>query len=226
MQLVSVERDVLVTPVTGLQVDQPQAEAVQLEQVVEAAAHEKRGSAAGNADGRGFNPALGIFESSRWHANRQRVGTPALQILLHRGVDRREDLRHRRSRPVQQSPYLQVKAAPAFFEQKSQVGWSQLPAIHAVLPRCVSSAWPWPQLPRPDLCAINHAARIDLRAIGRRIREIRGFDLTQAEFSKQLGIGQQQLSNYEKGRSAPTLEILVKLQALSDKSLDWIVRGQ
>lgn len=97
MPLVSEERDVLVTPVTGLQVDQPQAEAVQLEQVVEAAAHEKRGSAAGNADGRGFNPALGIFESYRWHANRQRVGTPALQILLHCGVDRREDLRHRRS---------------------------------------------------------------------------------------------------------------------------------
>jgi transcriptional regulator with XRE-family HTH domain len=72
----------------------------------------------------------------------------------------------------------------------------------------------------------NVRPRIDLRAIGRRIREIRGFDRTQAEFSKHLGIGQQQLSNYEKGRSAPTLEILVKLQALSGKSLDWIVRGQ
>jgi len=72
----------------------------------------------------------------------------------------------------------------------------------------------------------NVQPRIDQRAIGRRVRQIRGFDLTQAEFSKRLGIGQQQLSNYEKGRSAPTLEILVKLQALSGKSLDWIVRGQ
>jgi transcriptional regulator with XRE-family HTH domain len=72
----------------------------------------------------------------------------------------------------------------------------------------------------------NVQPRIDLRAIGRRVRQIRGFDLTQAEFSKRLGIGQQQLSNYEKGRSAPTLEILAKLKALSGKSLDWIVLGE
>jgi transcriptional regulator with XRE-family HTH domain len=72
----------------------------------------------------------------------------------------------------------------------------------------------------------NAQPRVDLRAIGRRIREIRGFDLTQAQFAKRLGIGQQQLSNYEKGRSAPTLEILVKLKTLSGKSLDWIVSSE
>ncbi len=72
----------------------------------------------------------------------------------------------------------------------------------------------------------NPQRRPDLIAIGRRIREIRGFELTQAQFAKRLGIGQQQLSNYENGRSAPTLEILVKLQSLSGKSLDWIVDGR
>jgi transcriptional regulator with XRE-family HTH domain len=63
----------------------------------------------------------------------------------------------------------------------------------------------------------------DLKTIGRRIRQIRGFDLTQAEFCKVLGIGQTQLSKYEKGQSVPTLEVLLKLKAHSGKSLDWIV---
>lgn len=67
--------------------------------------------------------------------------------------------------------------------------------------------------------------RPDLKAIGRRIREIRGFDLSQAEFGSILGIGQTQLSKYEQGQSAPTLELLLKLRAHSGKSIDWIVGG-
>jgi transcriptional regulator with XRE-family HTH domain len=66
----------------------------------------------------------------------------------------------------------------------------------------------------------------DLQAIGRRIRQIRGFDLTQAQFGKLIGIGQTQLSKYEKGQSAPTLEFLLKLKAHSGKSLEWIVCGE
>ena len=66
----------------------------------------------------------------------------------------------------------------------------------------------------------------DLRAIGRRIREIRGFDRTQREFGKMLGIGQTQLSKYEKGLSAPTLELLLKLKFYSGHSIDWIVTGE
>jgi DNA-binding XRE family transcriptional regulator len=46
---------------------------------------------------------------------------------------------------------------------------------------------------------------IDLKGIGRRIREIRGFGLTRADFARVLGIGQTQLSKYELGQSAPTL---------------------
>lgn len=65
----------------------------------------------------------------------------------------------------------------------------------------------------------------DLQAIGRRIRQIRGFDLTQAQFGRLIGVGQTQLSKYEKGQSAPTLEFLLKLKAHSGKNLDWIVSG-
>ena len=66
----------------------------------------------------------------------------------------------------------------------------------------------------------------DLTAIGRRIRQLRGFDLTQRDFGKLLGIGQTQLSKYEKGQSVPTLELLLKLKAHSGRSLDWIVTGE
>ena len=69
-------------------------------------------------------------------------------------------------------------------------------------------------------------APLDLAAIGHRIREIRGFDFTQAEFGKMLGIGQTQLSKYEQGQSVPTLEFLMKLKAYSGKSLDWFVTGE
>lgn len=66
----------------------------------------------------------------------------------------------------------------------------------------------------------------DVFAIGRRIRQIRGFDLTQREFSQKLGIGQTQLSKYEQGQSVPTVELLLRLRALSGKSIDWILTGE
>lgn len=71
----------------------------------------------------------------------------------------------------------------------------------------------------------NLQVRVDLKAIGRRIRQTRGFDLTQAQFSKILGIGQTQLSKYEQGQSAPTVALLLKLSAHSGKSIDWIIKG-
>ncbi|HXZ32495.1 MAG TPA: helix-turn-helix transcriptional regulator [Terriglobales bacterium] len=55
---------------------------------------------------------------------------------------------------------------------------------------------------------------------------MRGFDLTQSEFGRILGIGQTQLSKYEMGQSAPTLELLFKLKAYSGKSIDWIATGE
>ena len=55
-----------------------------------------------------------------------------------------------------------------------------------------------------------HKAQVkfDLLAIGRRVREIRGFDLTQMEFARMLDIGQTQLSRYEIGRILPPTEVL------------------
>jgi transcriptional regulator with XRE-family HTH domain len=67
---------------------------------------------------------------------------------------------------------------------------------------------------------------LDAKGIGRRIRQIRGFELTQAEFGGVLGVGQAQLSKYELGLSLPTAEVLAKLRAYSGKSIDWIITGE
>lgn len=71
----------------------------------------------------------------------------------------------------------------------------------------------------------NIFVRVDLKTIGRRIREIRGFDLTQEDFGRILGIPQTQVSKYELGLSEPTVEILLKLKVYSGKSIDWILEG-
>ena len=72
----------------------------------------------------------------------------------------------------------------------------------------------------------NNKIAPDPKAIGRRIREIRGFYCNQRDFGKLLGIGQAQLSKYEKGQSVPTLELLLKLKTHSGRSIDWIVTGE
>jgi len=69
-------------------------------------------------------------------------------------------------------------------------------------------------------------AKPDLRAIGRRIRQIRGFEMHQVELAQVLGITQAQLSKYERGRNVPTLELLLRLKRFSGKSIDWIVSGE
>ena len=62
--------------------------------------------------------------------------------------------------------------------------------------------------------------------MGRRIRELRGYDCNQAEFSRICGVTQAQLSKYERGRSIPPLEVLLRLKNRFGKSIDWIVTGE
>ena len=64
-----------------------------------------------------------------------------------------------------------------------------------------------------------------LRGIGRRIRETRGFDLTQEEFARQLGISQSQLSKYERGLVPPGADVLIQLKKKFGVSIDWLLTG-
>ncbi len=68
--------------------------------------------------------------------------------------------------------------------------------------------------------------KIDWKAVGRRIREQRGFDTNQAHFARQLGISQGQLSRYEKGKSEIGAEVLLRMSEHFGKSMEWLLTGR
>jgi DNA-binding XRE family transcriptional regulator len=70
----------------------------------------------------------------------------------------------------------------------------------------------------------RNRSKPDLKAIGLRIRELRG-DLRQEDVALQLGVSQGQLSKVERGRIAPTLEMLMAVADRFSKSLNWIIKG-
>lgn len=67
--------------------------------------------------------------------------------------------------------------------------------------------------------------RADLKAIGARIRGLRG-GMLQEELALHLGISQGQLSKIERGKLGPTAEILVRLVERFGRSADWILTGK
>jgi transcriptional regulator with XRE-family HTH domain len=69
-------------------------------------------------------------------------------------------------------------------------------------------------------------AAVDWKAVGRRLRELRGFDMNQAEFARQVGISQSQLSRYEKGESEIGGEALLRISRRFAKSIEWLLTGK
>jgi len=67
---------------------------------------------------------------------------------------------------------------------------------------------------------------IDWKAVGRRLRELRGFDANQAEFAKRIGISQGQLSRYEKGKSEISAEVLLRISQSFGRSIEWVLTGK
>jgi transcriptional regulator with XRE-family HTH domain len=66
---------------------------------------------------------------------------------------------------------------------------------------------------------------IDWKAAGRRIRELRGFETTQAEMACTLGVGQSHLSAIERGKKEPGAALLYRIAKLHRKSIEWILTG-
>jgi transcriptional regulator with XRE-family HTH domain len=67
---------------------------------------------------------------------------------------------------------------------------------------------------------------IDWIAVGRRIRGLRGFDITQADFASRIGVSQSYLSAVERGRNEVGAEVLLAISREFDKSLDWLLTGE
>jgi transcriptional regulator with XRE-family HTH domain len=68
-------------------------------------------------------------------------------------------------------------------------------------------------------------ARADLKSIGLRIRQLRD-GVLQEELAAFLGISQGQLSKIERGKLAPSVDILIRLVIRFGKSADWILTGR
>ena len=66
---------------------------------------------------------------------------------------------------------------------------------------------------------------INWRAVGRRIRELRGFDLTQAEFARRIGVTQGYLSELERGQKEAGAAVLLAISREFEKSVDWLLTG-
>lgn len=67
---------------------------------------------------------------------------------------------------------------------------------------------------------------VDWKAAGRRIRELRGFDLTQEEFAGRIGVSQNYLSMMERGKVQIGAEILLTIGRQFGKSLEWLLTGE
>jgi transcriptional regulator with XRE-family HTH domain len=62
--------------------------------------------------------------------------------------------------------------------------------------------------------------------VGRRIRELRGFDMTQQEFADRIGVSQNYLSAMEHGRFVIGAEIVLRISREFGKPMEWLLTGE
>lgn len=62
--------------------------------------------------------------------------------------------------------------------------------------------------------------------MGRRVRELRGFDLNQHEFAERIGVSQAYLSKIERGRVEVGAKVLLSIAREYGKSIEWLLTGQ
>ena len=67
---------------------------------------------------------------------------------------------------------------------------------------------------------------VDWSAVGHRIRELRGFYMTQQEFAEHVGISQNYVSDVERGKVEVGAEILLRIAREFDKSMEWLLTGE
>ena len=78
---------------------------------------------------------------------------------------------------------------------------------------------------KKELLVIHRGPKADLAAIGSRIRKLRGL-LLQEELAAYLDVSQGHLSKLERGKIAPSIEILLLLSEKFRKSVDWLLKGE
>ena len=66
---------------------------------------------------------------------------------------------------------------------------------------------------------------IDWKSVGRRIRELRGFDTKQAELAAAIGVAQSHISAAERGQKEIGVVSLYRIARLYGKSIEWLLTG-
>jgi transcriptional regulator with XRE-family HTH domain len=72
---------------------------------------------------------------------------------------------------------------------------------------------------------VSASLQVDWTAVGKRLRELRGFEMTQQEFARRIGISQNYLSMMEHGKVEIGAEILLKISREFGKGLEWLLTG-
>jgi transcriptional regulator with XRE-family HTH domain len=72
----------------------------------------------------------------------------------------------------------------------------------------------------------SKADSVDWVSVGRRIRELRGFYITQEELATRIGVSQGHLSYMERGEKEIGAEILLRISREFGKSLEWLLTGE
>lgn len=69
-------------------------------------------------------------------------------------------------------------------------------------------------------------ASIDWLGVGKRVRQLRGFDMTQEDFAGLIGVSQSYLSAVEHGRNEAGAEVLLAISKKFNRSLEWLLTGE
>lgn len=72
----------------------------------------------------------------------------------------------------------------------------------------------------------RNVSPINWPEVGRRIRELRGFDVTQKEFAKKIGVSQSYLSSMENGAVEIGAAILLGISRECSKPIEWLLTGR
>jgi transcriptional regulator with XRE-family HTH domain len=64
------------------------------------------------------------------------------------------------------------------------------------------------------------------KAVGKRLRELRGFEMTQKQLARELQVSQGQLSRYEKGESEIGADVLLRISRRFEKTIEWLLTGE
>lgn len=72
----------------------------------------------------------------------------------------------------------------------------------------------------------SKAVPVDWKAVGRRIRELRGFEVTQADLAHRIGVSQGYLSTVEHGQGEIGAEVLLSISREFGRSMEWLLTGE